>query len=78
MLTSVDASNLLIKSSDELSIEVLFGDIADSDDFKLIKRIANDGYTMLEAATELGISVDACKMRVRRAKKRLRAEFDNA
>ena len=35
------------------------------------KRILEDLLAMLEAAEELGISVEACKKRVQRAKKKL-------
>ena len=41
------------------------------DDFQLLINIVIRKYTMLEAAEELGISVEACKKRVQRAKKRL-------
>lgn len=55
-----------------VSMDVLFGDVSDSEDFQLLKRIALDRCTLLELSDELGISVEACKKRVQRAKKRLR------
>ena len=38
---------------------------------QLLINIVIRKYSMLEAAEELGISVEACKKRVQRAKKRL-------
>ncbi|MGB8455945.1 MAG: sigma-70 family RNA polymerase sigma factor [Anaerocolumna sp.] len=57
---------------DDLKIDLLFSDLADDEDYKLIKKIALDKCTILEVAEELGISVEACHKRVQRAKKRLK------
>lgn len=63
-----------IASDDEntLDIDILYSDIANSDDYKLIKMIALDHCSMLEIAQELGISVEACKKLVQRARKKLK------
>ena len=58
-----------------MSVDVLFGDVSDSEDFQLLKRIALDRCTMLEVAEDLGISVEACKKRVQRARKRLQEKI---
>jgi len=72
----LDMGNIKAQSySDEANIDLQYGDIAKSDDFKLLKRVVLDKYTMLEASTELGISVEACKKRVQRIKKKLRDDF---
>ena len=42
------------------------------EDFELLKRIAIENRTMLEASSELGISVETCKKRIQRAKKKLK------
>jgi len=55
--------------------EHIFGDIAKSDDFKLLKRIVLDKYTMLEASQEFNITVEACKKRVQRIKKKLKDNY---
>ena len=57
------------------SIDILFCDVSGSEDFQLLKRIALDRCTMLEIAEELGISVETCKKRVQRARKRLREKI---
>lgn len=68
--------NIDVKDSDTSNIDLLYSDIADSSEYKLLKRIALDKYTMLEAAQELGISVEACKKRVQRAKKKLKKHLE--
>ena len=57
------------------SVDVLFGDVSDSEDFRLLKRIALDRCTVLEVAEDLGISVESCKKRVQRARKRLQGKM---
>ncbi|MBD5153020.1 MAG: sigma-70 family RNA polymerase sigma factor [Oscillibacter sp.] len=60
----------------QVSVDVLFGDVSDSEDFQLLKRVALDRCTMLEIAEELDISVEACKKRVQRARKRLQERIE--
>lgn len=76
LLQSLDGEEGLPAGSQELvSVDVLFGDIADSEDFRLLKRIALDRCTILEVAQEMDISVETCKKRVQRARKRLREKL---
>lgn len=63
---------------DEENVDLLYGDLAARTDFQLLKRIVLDGYTMLEAAEEYGITVEACKKRVQRLKKLLREKLANS
>ena len=55
----------------ELDLDTLYGDLSDSEDFRLLKRIALDRCTILEAAEELGIPLETSKKRVQRPRKRL-------
>ena len=50
---------------------VAYSDALGEEDFQLLVNIVVRRYTMLEAAEELGITVEACKKRVQRAKKKL-------
>lgn len=59
-------------ASDEENLHLLYAGIVSDEDFALLKRISVDGYSMLEAADELGITVDACKKRAQRARKKLK------
>lgn len=76
LLRSLDEGEGVPAGTAELvSVDVLFGDISDSEDFRLLKRVALDRCTMLEIAQELGVSVETCKKRVQRARKRLQAKL---
>lgn len=77
LLLSLDTNRYLATGTPELmSVDLLFGDLSDSEDFRLLKRIALDRCTMLEVAEELGISVESCKKRVQRARKRLQEKIE--
>lgn len=76
MLLSLEAGEGLPAGAPELmSVDLLFSDLSGSEDFRLLKRIALDRCTMLELSEELGISVEACKKRVQRARKRLQKKM---
>ena len=62
-------------TEDTLSLELQYGKLANMDEFRLIYEMAVDGKSHLEMAKARGISVDACKKRVQRAKEVLRKKF---
>ena len=77
LLQSLDDEEGVCAGPQEMaSVDVLFGDVSDSEDFQLLKRIALNRCTMLEMSEELGISVESCKKRVQRARKRLQEKID--
>lgn len=49
----------------------MYTGLLDEKDFKLLELLALKRYSMLEAANEFGISIEACKKRVQRARKKL-------
>lgn len=59
------------------NIDLLYSGLISEEEFQLVKRVTVDGYTMLEAAEELGISEETCKKRVQRARKKLRKKLLN-
>ena len=59
-------------SEDKLSLQLMYADISDVEEFKLLKEMVIDGKSHLEMANARGISVDACKKRVQRAKETLK------
>lgn len=63
-------------SEDNLPLQLMYEDIANSEEFKLIKEMAIDGKSHLEMAKARGISVNACKKRVQRAKETLRRRIN--
>lgn len=62
-------------SEDKVSLQVMYGDLADTEEFKLLKEMAVDGKSHLEMAKARGISVSACKKRVQRAKEKLQEKI---
>jgi len=72
LLISIDVDTIEdTNSASEENFDFLYSNIAEKEEYKLLKRIAFEKCTMLEAAQELGISVEACKKRVQRARKKL-------
>lgn len=55
-------------SEDHPDLRVLYGNVADTEEFKLLAEMAIEGKSHLEMANSRGISVNACKKRVQRAK----------
>ena len=64
-------------SEDKLELNVLYENVADTEEFKLLAEMAIEGRSHLEMATSRGISVSACKKRVQRAKENLRKKMGN-
>lgn len=64
-------------SEDKLSLEILYGSVADTEEFKLLSELAIEGKSHKEMATSRGISVNACKKRVQRAKETLQRNLDD-
>ena len=62
-------------SEDKLSLQLMYEDISHTEEFKLIKEMAIDGRSHLEMANARGITVNACKKRVQRAKEILREKI---
>ena len=62
-------------SEDRISLEVTYENVAQTEEFQLIKELAVDGKSHLEMAKSRGITVSACKKRVQRAKEFLRRKL---
>lgn len=62
-------------SEDRISLEVIYENVAHSEEFQLIKEMAVEGRSHLEMAQARDISVAACKKRVQRAKEFLRRKI---
>ena len=59
-------------SEDKLRFQLMYDDISQTEEFKLIKEMVIDGKSHLEMAKARGISVSACKKRVQRAKETIK------
>ena len=62
-------------SQDQLPLEVTYENVARTEEFQLLKEMAVDGSSHQEMARKRGISVNACKKRVQRAKELLRRKI---
>ena len=62
-------------SEDAIRLELMYEDIADTEEFNLLREMAIDGKSHLEMASARGISVSACKKRVQRAKEKLKEKM---
>ena len=47
------------------------------EEYELLRMAAIDGCSMLEIAKHFGISVDACRKRIQRLKKKMRKIIEN-
>lgn len=62
-------------SEDALPLELLYGPLAQSEEFRLLREMAVEGKSHLEMAQARGISLNACKKRVQRAKEYLKRKI---
>lgn len=62
-------------TEDRIKFEVLYENIADLEEFQLLKEMVVDGRSHLEMAQKRGISVETCRKRVQRAKDTLRKKI---
>ena len=67
--------NEITISEDRISIDVLYENVADSEEFQLLKELAVEQLSHEEMADKRGISVSACKKRVQRAKEKLQKKL---
>jgi len=58
-------------SEDRIDFHILYENVADTEELKLLAEMAIEGRSHLEMANSRGISVSACKKRVQRAKETL-------
>ena len=63
-------------TEDNIGLEVMYQNIADMEDYKLLKEKVLEGKSHAEMADARGITVEACKKRVERAKKSLRKKIE--
>lgn len=54
----------------------LYLDKISQEDYELLRMTAIEGMSMLEISNQLGISIDACRKRVQRLRKKLKKFFD--
>ena len=55
--------------------DLLYENLKDDEDYKLLKRLSEPGATIASVAKELGLSTAACSKRIQRARQRLQKYF---
>lgn len=65
-----------VSGMDETSVDVLYGDLTGNEAYELMKAYALEHQTVEELASARGISPEACKKRVQRARKQLKKYFE--
>ena len=68
------ASNISI-SENTINLDIVYQNVADLEEYKLLKEMVLEGRSHLEMANARGISVAACKKRVQRAKELLKSKI---
>lgn len=63
---------LIGSTGEEVSFQAMYTDLLGKEDFELLNLVVLHGESIQNAAEQLGISVEACKKRVQRAKIKLR------
>lgn len=56
---------------------LMYSDLLPPEEYELLRMAAIDGCSMLEIAKHFGISVDACRKRIQRLKKKMRKIIEN-
>ena len=69
--------DVIASPSPDSNVDLMYSDMLTEAEFQLLKRVAIEQYTMLEAAEALGITEEACKKRVQRAGKKLRRKIED-
>lgn len=73
MLTQINEISI---SEDKIHVNILYDNVADTEAFKLLTEMAIEGRSHEEIARTRGITVNACKKRVQRAKEMLRKKLE--
>lgn len=62
-------------SEDRINLNIMYENVADMEEFKLLKEMVVGGRSHEEMAKARGISISACKKRVQRAKEKLQTKI---
>lgn len=75
LLALVEQNEPATYSEDRLPLDLMYENLSNTEEFKLLVEMAVEGKSHLEMATARGISVNACKKRVQRAKETLQKKI---
>ena len=75
MEAMMNESTVALEGTED-AVDLMYSDVIPREEYLLLKRIALERMTMLELSVELGISVEACKKRVQRARNKMKKELE--
>lgn len=64
-------------AEDRINLNILYDNVSDTEEFKLLTEFAVDGLSYEEMANTRGISCDTCRKRVQRAKEKISEKIKN-
>ncbi len=62
--------------AEERTVQLTGEHVLRQEDYRLLSAVYLEGYSVREAAEQLGISAEACKKRLQRARARLREALE--
>lgn len=77
VINILEENNAEVAITDEINVDILYSDISQTEDFRLLKQLALSNSSLLDISDELGIPFEVCKKRVQRARKRLQKKISN-
>jgi len=75
LLSLMEQDESVTYSEDRLPLDLMYENLSNTEDFKLLVEMAVEGKSHLEMATARNITVSACKKRVQRAKEKLQEKL---
>lgn len=69
--------NDALRTVDQISLDVMYQNVADTEELQLLIELAVEGKSHAEMAAKRGISISACKKRVQRAKELLQKKLND-
>jgi RNA polymerase sigma-70 factor (ECF subfamily) len=68
--------DLVAAPPQSIDLRIIYGNLAETKEFKLVYAMAFEGKSIIELANELGVSVDTCKKRAERSRKYLQEKIN--
>ncbi len=73
LMSAIPLEDVIVEATDKSEyIDIMYSDLIKKEEYELLKKIVVNQYSIFDIAQELGISVEACKKRVQRAKMKLK------
>jgi len=64
-----------LQTSDEINVDLMYGDIVSTDEFEMLRKLYVHGYTYAQLGEEMGLTPDAIGMRVMRIRRKFKDKY---